>query len=43
MDIPLTVYGTLHVGEILKNGQLSSIYQLDGEKMDDPEYFQKAR
>ncbi len=36
MDQPLTVYGTLHVGEILKNGQLSCIYQLDGEKMDEP-------
>ena len=28
---------------ILKNGQRSSMYQLDGEKMDEPEYFQKAR
>jgi len=40
MDVPLTVYGTLHVGEVVKNGQLSSIYPLDGEKMDEPTYFQ---
>jgi len=40
MDVPLTVYGTLHVGEVVKNGKLSSIYQLDGEKMDEPTYFQ---
>ncbi len=40
MDQPLTVYGTLHVGEIVKNGQMSSIYQLDGEKMDEPTFLQ---
>ena len=40
MDVPLTVYGTLHVGEIVKNGQMSSIYQMDGEKMEAPIYFQ---
>lgn len=39
MDVPLTVYGTLHVGEIDKNGRISSIYQLDGEKMDEPMKF----
>jgi hypothetical protein len=39
MDVPLTVYGTLHVGEIIKNGQLSCIYKLDGEKMDEPVNF----
>ena len=39
MDVPLTVYGTLHVGEIDKNGRISSIYQLDGEKMDEPINF----
>ena len=39
MDVPLTVYGTFHVGEAVKNGQMSSIYQLDGEKMDEPAYF----
>jgi len=39
MDVPLTVYGTLHVGEIDKNGRISSIYQLDGEKMDEPTKF----
>jgi hypothetical protein len=40
MDQPLTVYGTLHVGEIVKDGQMSSIYQLDGEKMDEPTALQ---
>ena len=40
MDQPLTVYGTLHVGEIVKDGRISSIYQMDGEKMDEPMYFQ---
>lgn len=39
MDVPLTVYGTLHVGEFVKDGRMTSIYQLDGEKMDEPEYF----
>ena len=39
MDVPLTVYGTLHVGEIIKNGKLSSIYQMDGEKVEEPMVF----
>jgi hypothetical protein len=39
MDVPLTVYGTLHVGEFIKNGQMSCIYQLDGEKIDESAYF----
>jgi len=39
MDQPLTIYGTLHVGEIIKSKQMSSIYQMDGEKMDEPLYF----
>ena len=40
MDVPLTVYGTLHVGEFVKNGQMSSIYQMDGEKIETPIDFQ---
>jgi hypothetical protein len=40
MDQPIRVYGTLHVGEIIKNGQMSSIYQMDGEKMDEPTFVQ---
>jgi hypothetical protein len=36
MDRPLTVYGTLHVGEIIQHGRLNGIYQLDATKMDGP-------
>jgi hypothetical protein len=36
MDQPLTVYGTLHVGEIIQHGRLNGIYQLDATKMDGP-------
>jgi hypothetical protein len=36
MDQPVTVYGQLHVGEMLENGYLVGIYEMDGEKMDDP-------
>lgn len=36
MDIPVTVLGTLHVGEIRENGQLSGIYKLDCDKVMDP-------
>lgn len=39
MDQPLTVYGTLHVGEINQNGRMAGIYEMDGEKMDEPENF----
>jgi hypothetical protein len=37
MDQPVTLYGTLHVGEMRENGYLVGIYRLDGEKMDLPE------
>lgn len=37
MDEPITVFGTLHVGEILENGYLSGIYQMDCEKIEAPE------
>ena len=33
MDEPVTLYGTLRVGEMLENGYLVGIYELDGEKM----------
>jgi hypothetical protein len=36
MDQPITMFGTLHVGEIRENGYLVGIYQLDGEKMAGP-------
>jgi hypothetical protein len=36
MDQPVTVFGTLHVGEMRENGYLVGIYSLDGEKMTGP-------
>ena len=36
MDQPVTIYGKLHVGEMLENGYLVGIYELDGDKMDEP-------
>lgn len=36
MDQPVTLYGKLKVGEILENGYLVGIYEMDGEKMDEP-------
>jgi hypothetical protein len=33
MDQPVTLYGTLHVGEMRENGYLTGIYRLDGERM----------
>ncbi len=36
MDQPVTLYGKLHVGEMLENGYLVGIYELDGDKMDEP-------
>jgi hypothetical protein len=35
-DIPVTVLGTLHVGEIRENGELSGIYKLDCDRMLNP-------
>lgn len=32
MDVPITIYGTLHVAEIRANGRIAGIYQLDGEE-----------
>jgi hypothetical protein len=34
MDQPITVYGTLHVGETRENGLLTAIYRIDGEKVE---------
>lgn len=36
MDQPVTIYGKLHVGEMLENGYLVGIYEMDGVKMDGP-------
>lgn len=33
MDLPVTLYGKLHVGEMRENGYLTGIYRMDGEKM----------
>lgn len=33
MDVPLTFYGKLRVGEMFENGYLTGIYLLEGEKM----------
>lgn len=33
MDQAITVYGTLHVGEMRENGQLVGIYALDGDRV----------
>ena len=37
MDQPVTLYGTLHVGEMRENGYLVGIYSMDAEKMIGPE------
>lgn len=36
MDQAVTMYGTLKVGEILENGYLVGIYEMDGERMAGP-------
>jgi hypothetical protein len=36
MDQPVTLYGKLKVGEMLENGYLVGIYQMEGDKMDEP-------
>jgi len=37
MDQPVTLFGTLRVGETRENGYLVGIYRLDGERMEAPE------
>ena len=34
MDQPVTLYGTMHIGEMRENGYLTGIYSMDGERMD---------
>ena len=36
MDVPVTIFGTLKVGEVLENGYLVGIYEMDGERLDGP-------
>ena len=36
MDVKLKFYGTLKVGEVLENGYLVGIYEMDGERLDGP-------
>ena len=33
MDVPLSFYGTLHVGEVYEDKMFAGIYQLEGEKV----------
>jgi hypothetical protein len=37
MDQPVTLFGTLRVGEARENGYLVGIYRLEGERMEAPE------
>ena len=37
MDQPVTLFGTLHVGEMRENGYLTGIYRLEGDRMEAPE------
>ena len=36
MDVPVTIFGRLKVGEVLENGYLVGIYEMDGERLDGP-------
>jgi len=36
MDVPITVLGTFHVGEVRENGTLTAIYQLDCDGVINP-------
>jgi hypothetical protein len=36
MDLPVTLFGTMKVGEMRENGYLVGIYSMDGETMDAP-------
>ena len=36
MDVPVTIFGTLKVGEVLENSYLVGIYEMDGERLDGP-------
>ena len=37
MDQPVTLYGTLHIGEMRENGYLTGLYRMDGERLEAPE------
>lgn len=37
MDLPVTLFGTMRIGEMRENGYLVGIYSMDGEEMDAPE------
>ena len=37
MDEAVTIYGKLQVGEVLENGYLVGIYEMAGQKMDEPQ------
>ena len=37
MDQPVTLFGTMHVGEMRENGYLVGIYELNADKMEAPE------
>jgi len=36
LDVPITIFGRLKVGEVLENGYLVGIYELDGERLEGP-------
>lgn len=36
MDVPVMIFGTLKVGEVLENGYLVGIYEMDGERLGGP-------
>ena len=36
LDVPITFFGTLKVGEVLENGYLVGIYEMDGERLGGP-------
>ena len=36
LDVPITFFGTLRVGEVLENGYLVGIYEMDGERLGGP-------
>jgi hypothetical protein len=37
MDLPVTLFGTMRVGEMRENGYLVGIYSMDGESLEAPE------
>ncbi len=36
MDEPITIFGTLKVGEVFENGYLVGLYEMDGERLGGP-------